>query len=138
MDELYLVFINRIGEDWLGDGLYEFLFSDTKTVDGDDWDANPASSGNPSPPLGDVIKLVGRLNTKIQFKLIQESDTFALWDSVDGVVALAWEDVSQYANYPESILHFHFGITKEDVEARLYEKDLVLDYIKVKNVEHEN
>tara|TARA_R110000772_G_scaffold88620_1_gene183985 strand:- start:487 stop:894 length:408 start_codon:yes stop_codon:yes gene_type:complete len=131
MTELYLVYINRIGEDWLGDCLYECLFSDSLEVDGDDWDAYPAS-GRPSPPNQEMVKLVGNLKTDIPFKLVQDSDTFAVWDAVDGVVALAWEDVSQYSTYPETTLHFHFGATKESVEAKLYEKDLVLEYNKIK------
>lgn len=127
MDELYLVYINKIGSNWVGEYIYEFLFSNSKEVDGDDWDAYPAS-GQPSPPDKSYIKSVGKLKTEMVFNLVQESDTFAVWDSVDGVVALAWENVFDYDVYPDTILHFHFGITKENVDDMLYTKDLVLNY----------
>jgi len=94
MEELYLIYVNKIGEDWTGKHLYEFLFSDTtENVDGDDWDAYPAS-GRPAPPNSGFVKKVGKLmSDDLKFKLVQNSSEFAVWDAVDGVVALAWEDI---------------------------------------------
>ena len=110
MGKLYLIYVNRIGEDWTGKQLYEFLFSDKiENVDGDDWDAYPAS-GRPSPPNGNFVKRVGRVVTEdLKFKLVQNSSEFAVWDAVDGVVALAWEDMDDYDEYPENRVAIHFG-----------------------------
>ena len=47
---------------------------------------------------------------------------------VDGVIAMAWENMEGYDEYPESRLHFSFGEEKQSVEDKLYEKDLVLNY----------
>lgn len=129
MEELYLIYVNRIGEDWTGNNLYEFLFSDrTENVDGDDWDAYPAS-GRPSPPNTSFVKKVGKLTTgELKFKLVQNSSEFAVWDAVDGVVALAWEDMDDYDEYPENRIAIHFGETIKSVEDKLYVHDLVLDY----------
>ena len=45
-----LVYINKIGQNWKGNYIYEFLFSDiVKDIDGEGWDSYP-SSGNPEPP----------------------------------------------------------------------------------------
>ena len=74
------------------------------------------------------------LKTDIKFHLVQESDTFAVWDSVDGIVALGWEDVDDYDVYPESRLWFGFGLDIDEVNERLYERDLVLEYNKDKQV----
>jgi len=129
MEDLYLIYVNKIGEDWTGKHLYEFLFSDrTENVDGDDWDAYPAS-GRPSPPNTDFVKRVGKLTTDdLKLNLVQNSSEFAVWDAVDGVVALAWENMDDYDEYPDNRIAIHFGETIKDVEDKLYEHDLVLDY----------
>lgn len=140
MDKLYLIYVNRIGEDWTGKHLYEFLFSDrTENVDGDDWDAYPAS-GRPSPPNTDFVKKVGRLVTgDLKFKLVQNSSEFAVWDAVDGVVALAWEDMDDYDEYPENRVAIHFGEEIKSIEDKLYEHDLILDYnVTINKVNNEN
>jgi hypothetical protein len=129
---LYLIYVNLLGTDWKDDYIYEFIFSDTTdNVDGEDWDLYPAS-GQPSPPRKVLIKSVGVLTTKIKLNVIQKSDTFAVWDAIDGVCALAWEDLMEYDEYPERRLVFKFGEEIKSVEDNLYEKDLVLEY-KVKN-----
>jgi hypothetical protein len=129
-----LIYINKVGKDWGGTYIYEFLFSDTtENVDGEEWDSVPAS-GRPEPPHSEFVKSVGILKTDIKFNLVQESDTFAVWDAVDGIVALGWEDVDDYEVYPESRLWFNFGLSMDEVNERLYERDLVLEYNKDKQV----
>ena len=123
-----LIYINEIGSDWTGNNIYEFLFSDTlEDVHGEDWDAYPAS-GIPEPPNSEFVKRVGRLTTELKFDLIQKSDTFAVFDAVDGVIALGWENLLDYDEYPEERLYFKFGEGLKDVEDKLYTRDLVLDY----------
>lgn len=126
---MQLIYVNKIGNDWTGKHIYEFLFStEIKDVDGDDWDAYPAS-GRPSPPAEGFVKRVGRLTTEdLKLNLIQESSEFAVWDAVDGVIALAWEDMEGYDEYPEERLAFHFGDDIQSVEDKLYSHDLVLEY----------
>jgi hypothetical protein len=132
--ELYLVFINKIGESWEGKTVYEFIFSHTtEDIDGDDWDEYPAS-GLPSPPNEGFVKAVGRLESELKLDVIQDSDTFAVWDAVDGIVALGWENINDYDEYPDRRLSFAFGEGVKDVEDKLYEKDLILEY-KLKNNE---
>ena len=122
-----------VGKDYKGNLLYEFIFSDTlENVDGEEWDTYPAS-GRPEPPHDNFIKKVGRLESELKLDVIQNSDTFAVWDAVDGVIALAWENINAYDSYPEKRLCFKFGETIEGVEAKLYEKDLILNY-KIKNL----
>jgi hypothetical protein len=124
-----LIYVNKVGNDWTGKHIYEFLFStEIKDVDGDDWDAYPAS-GRPSPPAEGFVKRVGRLTTEdLKLNLIQESTESAVWDAVDGVIALAWEDMEGYNEYPEERLAFHFGDDIQSVEDKLYSHDLVLEY----------
>ena len=125
-----LVYINKIGQNWKGNYIYEFLFSDVvKDIDGEGWDSYP-SSGNPEPPEGRFVKETGLLNTTLKLDLVQESDSFAMWDAVDGVVAMAWENMEGYDEYPEKRLFFSFGEDIESVNDKLYEKDMVLNYNK--------
>jgi len=131
MKELFLIYVNKVGKDYRGEFLYEFIFSDTiSNIDGEEWDTFPAS-GRPEPPHEHLIKKVGRLQSDLILDVIQESDTFAVWDAVDGVIALSWENINNYDTYPENRLCFKFGDTIKDVEAKLYEKDLILEYNKI-------
>ena len=128
MNELFLIYINMVGKDYKGNLLYEFIFSDTlENVDGEEWDTYPAS-GRPEPPNDNFIKKVGRLESELKLDVIQNSDTFAVWDAVDGVIALAWENINAYDSYPERRLCFKFGEPIDEVESKLYENDLILQY----------
>jgi hypothetical protein len=130
MKDLFLIYVNKIGKDYKENYLYEFIFSDTtENIDGDDWDTFPAS-GRPSAPHDHFIKKVGRLESEIKFDVVQDSDTFAVWDAVDEVIALAWENINAYDSYPEKRICFKFGEPMSEVESKLYEKDLILQYNK--------
>ena len=74
------------------------------------------ASGQPSPPRKDLVKAVGVLTSKLKLETVQNSDTFAVWDAIDDVIALAWEDITQYDEYPERRLRFKFGQTIKSVE----------------------
>jgi hypothetical protein len=129
MKDLFLIYVNVVGKDYKGNFIYEFIFSNTaKDIDGDEWDTFPAS-GRPEPPYENFIKNVGRLESDLKLDVIQNSDTFAVWDAIDGVIALAWENINDYESYPDKRLCFKFGETLTSVEEKLYEKDLILNYI---------
>jgi hypothetical protein len=131
MKEYFLIYVNKVGKDYRGEFLYEFIFSDTiSNIDGEEWDTFPAS-GRPEPPHEHLIKKVGRLQSELILDVIQESDTFAVWDAVDGVIALSWENINNYDTYPDNRLCFKFGDAIKDVETKLYEKDLILEYNKI-------
>ena len=66
----------------------------------------------------------------MKLDVVQNSDTFAVWDAVDGVIALAWENINAYDSYPDKRLCFKFGEKIKEVEEKLYEKDLILNYNK--------
>jgi hypothetical protein len=122
----YLTYVNGLGPNYKGDNLYEFIFSDSLDVWGDNWENKP-SNGYPIPPELQYIKKVGVLrNTDIKLELIQNSDFFSMVDAIDDVVALAWEeDVEE-----KKRLVFRFGITEQEIKDKLYERDLVLEFEK--------
>lgn len=128
MDDLYLIYVHRIGYDHANQFFYEFIFSDsTDNVDGEYWDSTPAK-GSPQPPYGDMIVQVGKVATDIKLDAIQDSDTFSMFDAVDGVIALAWENIDGLEDYPEPRLAFPFGMPIKDVADLLYERDVVMNY----------
>jgi hypothetical protein len=127
-----LVYVNELGPNYKGDNLYEFIFSDLDDVWGEEWDAEPAA-GKPSPPDVNFIKKVGVLkNSEIQLELIQNSDFFGLYDAIDGVISLAWEN----SNSDEILIHkrkrlvFQYNESLESIEDKLYERDIVLKWEK--------
>ena len=87
----YLIYINGLGPNFKGDNIYEFIFSETKEVWGENWESRPAN-GYPHPPDIEYITRVGVLNKGgISFDLVQDSDVFSVVDCMDGVLALGWE-----------------------------------------------
>lgn len=123
-----LIYVNKIGTDWNGTLICEFIFSETDEVDGEGWDVYPAKN-RAEPPEKEYIDMVGRVETDdVSLMCIQESDTFAVWDAIDGIVAMAWEDISDYDEYPDDRLSFFFGDTIESVKDKLYAKDIIIEW----------
>jgi hypothetical protein len=71
-----LIYINGLGPNYKGDNIYEFIFSDTLEVFGENWESKPAN-GYPSPPDMEYIRKVGTMiNEEISFELIQDPMCF--------------------------------------------------------------
>lgn len=127
-----LVYVNALGPNYKGDNIYEFIFSNQEDVWGDDWDKEPAG-GSPSPPHIQFVEKVGVLkNSGVELTLVQNSDFFAVYDSVEGVVGLAWEnsDSESITDFKQKRLVFHYGDDEKTVADKLYERDIVLNWEK--------
>ena len=133
----YLIYINGMGPNYKGDNIYEFIFSDTLEVFGENWESKPAN-GYPLPPDVEYIKKVGTLiNEEITFDLVQNSDVFSVIDSMDGVLALGWEKENDDKDFSlVKRLVFQFGESEEITKNKLYERDIVLQF--EKEVVYEN
>jgi hypothetical protein len=133
----YLIYINGMGPNYKGDNIYEFIFSNTLEVFGENWESKPAN-GYPSPPDMEYIKKVGTLiNEEVAFDLVQNSDVFSVIDSMDGVLALGWEKENDDKDFSLiKRLVFQFGETEENIKNKLYERDIVLQF--EKEVVYEN
>ena len=132
-----LIYVNELGPNYKGDNIYEFIFSDTiDNIWGENWESKPAN-GYPLPPDLDFIKKVGVLkNDQITMTVIQNSDYFSMMDSMDGVVALCWENESEDVDFTrQKRLVFKFGETEQSVKDKLYERDIVLEF--EKKIEYE-
>ena len=134
----FLVYVNGLGQNYKGEHIYEFIFSDTtEGIWGQDWESKP-SNGYPSPPDIEKIKKVGVLkNDIIKLSLIQNSDFFSMIDALDGVIALGWEEENDLIDFNQmKRLVFKFGETEKDIKDKLYERDIVLEF--EKKVVYEN
>jgi hypothetical protein len=126
-----LIYVNKLGSNYKGENLYEFIFSDsTENIWGESWDSKPAN-GYPSPPDIEFITKVGVLKNVLDFEVLQNSDIFSMIDGMDDVIALAWENESEQVNFDvQKRLVFRFGDTIESVKNKLYERDIVLEFEK--------
>jgi hypothetical protein len=134
----FLIYVNGLGQNYKGENIYEFIFSDTtEGIWGQDWESKP-SNGYPSPPDIEKIKKVGVLkNEIIKLSLIQDSDFFSMIDALDGVIALGWEEENDLIDFNQmKRLVFKFGETEKEVKDKLYERDIVLEF--EKKVVYEN
>ena len=132
-----LIYINGLGPNYKGDNIYEFIFSDTLEVWGENWESKPAN-GYPLPPDIEYVKKVGVLrNGEITLELIQDSDVFSLIDATDDVIALGWEKETEELDFSVTKrLVFKFVQNEEEVKYKLYERDIVLEF--EKKVVYEN
>ena len=129
---MYLIFVNELGPNYKGDNIYEFIFSDDiQNVWGEMWESKP-SNGYPTPPDLEFVKKVGILkNDKISLSVIQKSDYFSMTDSIDDVIAMAWENESDLINFDlVKRLVFRFGESEESIKNKLYARDIILEYEK--------
>jgi hypothetical protein len=69
--------------------------------------------------------------------VIQNSDYLSMIDSMDGIIALAYENESDEVDFDrQTRLVFSFGETEESVKNKLYERDIVLEFEKKVVYEH--
>lgn len=68
--------------------------------------------------------IIYTLVTSIPLGLITENLCLGMKHAIDNVVALAWEDISDYEEYPENgRLIFHYGISLDETEKLLKDKN---------------
>lgn len=125
----FLIYVNKLGLNYKGENLYEFIFSDNvNNVWGESWDSKPAN-GYPSPPDLEFISKVGLLKNELDFEVLQNSDIFSMMDGMEDVIALAWEKESESVNFEkDKRLVFRFGDTLDSVKNKLYARDIVLEF----------
>lgn len=124
-----LCFIKFIGVDSDGLNLYEFLFTkDIDTFWGENFEYMPCCLVNNLIPNEDDYSLVKKVKCDIKLKLIQESCCNSFQDCIDHCVALAYEDLTNYEEYPQDgRLVLQYGMEYEDVEELLALKNIVLE-----------
>jgi hypothetical protein len=128
LNDVYLCFIRLIGEENDGYYRYEFIFTDNPDeVWGEDWEHKPIGLINNPIPSDDYLTEIHIVKTKIKFDLIQNNMCFSMQDCLDGIVALAWQNIDELDAYPEDgRIYFMFGESLEDVERKLALKNVLM------------
>lgn len=129
MNELYLCFIKYIGKDIEEYNNYEFLFTDNiDTFWGENFEYMPCCLCDELIPNDEDFNTKKFLRTKLNLTLIQDSCCHSFQDCADGIIALAYENISDYEEYPEDgRLVLHYGISIEETEDLLSNKGLVFE-----------
>lgn len=122
LEEVRLGFIRLIGEESDGYYRYEFIFTDN--ID-EFWCENgeykPCCLVNNLQPKDEYITEIHIVKTKIKLDLIQDNCCFGFQDCTDGIIALAWENMDEYDEYPDERgrLFFKFGESLDETENKL-------------------
>ena len=136
-DNSYLVFVERLTEQPNSNGmyLYDFFFSETpEIVWGVDWDQQcPAACDIENlRPEKTTYNEIKRLSTIIPFTTAEDNSCFSMQDMVDGIFVCAWEDISEYEDYPEPFrLIFKFGEDFNSVEDKLAQRHQFFSDMKI-------
>lgn len=125
-EKLFLLFINYIGKDLDDKNLYEFLFGTEKQKEvfwGEDFEQKPAGICNDLTPMEDSFEDVRKIRVKFKLDLAKDSCCYSMSDCIDGVIALAWENIDNYDEYPtDGRFIVQFGESFEVVEDKLANK----------------
>jgi hypothetical protein len=123
-----LGFIKLIGEE--SDGYYRYEFIFTNNINefwGENFEYKPCCLCNGLSPDEKFIWEVHTVKMKIKLELIQDNCCFSFSDATDGIIAIAWEDISEYDEYPEEgRIFFRFGETLDEVEEKLAVKHVLM------------
>lgn len=119
-EKVYLLFINLVGEENDGYYRYEFIFTDNPDeAFGEDFEYKPASLVNSLYPNDEYITEIHTIKTKIKLDLIQNNSCFGMQDAMDGIVALAYENIDSYEEYPDDRIILFYGDEYSEVENKL-------------------
>ena len=117
----FLVYVKPLGKNAIDYYEYYFFFSETPDVVwGDDWGEPNPSSCQDTEPYDYTYISTYRLKTTIPFSVAQENSCFPMRFAKYGLIALCYEDISDYDEYPEPCrIVLHFGEEFDEVEKKL-------------------
>lgn len=123
-----LGFIRLIGEE--SDGYYRYEFIFTENINefwGENFEYKPCCLCNGLSPDDKFISEIHIVKMKIKLDLIQDNCCFSFSDATDGIIAIAWENMDDYDEYPEEgRIFFRFGETLNEVEEKLSVKNIIM------------
>lgn len=128
MEDLYLVHVKKIGLNLEGEYEYELYFSEDFTRY-DKHEINYRPCGLNKTKYSDYFdySCIKIINTTIKLSLIQDNMCFGYKHAVDGIIALGFEDINDYDEYPENgRLVLKYGKKLEEIEEILSNKDIYI------------
>ena len=120
-ENLFLIFVNSLGQDYKGYNTYELLFtSKLDDVTDDSWGVIPACIANVKQPDDSVVSCVYLLKTEyVEFQLAKDNAVFNMWDCMEGIIPLMWENKLLYSTYPDNLLIFRYGENLNEINERI-------------------
>lgn len=133
MSEYKVVYIIYVGKDIDDKNIYQFILSNNPDdVFSEGWGEKPASNIPKSILMidEDMYEYVKELKTDMVLDLAQDNSCFSMQDARDNIVALAYENIDNYEEYPEEgRIVIHFGESIDEVEKKLAKRNLFLKFI---------
>lgn len=120
-EDLYLIYVNRIGQNSDDYYEYEFFFSkDPDSAWGESWNELCPSACGDLKPSDDSYDEIFHLTSDINFFCAQENSCYSMADAIDHCIAIANEDINDLDEYPTPYrIVFQFGEKYEKVEEKL-------------------
>ena len=133
MSEYKVVYIIYVGKDIDDKNIYQFILSNNPDdVFSEGWGEKPASNIPKSILMidEDMYEYAKELKTAMILDLAQDNSCFSMQDARDNIVALAYENIDNYEEYPEEgRVVIHFGESIDEVEKKFAKRDLYLKFI---------
>lgn len=133
MSEYKVVYIIYVGKDVDNKNIYQFILSNNPDdVFSEGWGEKPASNIPKSILMidEDMYEYVKEVKTDITLDLAQDNSCFSMQDARDNIVALGYENIDTYEEYPEDgRIVIHFGESIDEVEKKFAKRDLYLKFI---------
>ena len=128
MSEYKVVYIIYVGKDIDDKNIYQF----PDDVFSEGWGEKPASNIPKSILMidEDMYEYVKELKTDMILDLAQDNSCFSMQDARDNIVALAYENIDNYEEYPEEgRIVIHFGESIDEVEKNFAKRNLFLKFV---------
>lgn len=129
LDELKLGFVRLLGKDVSEYYNYELVMTNNiNDFWGEGFEYKPAGLSNSLSPDEKYVDKVIRFKSFIKLDLIQDSGSFSMQDAMDGIVAIAWENLDEAEVYPEEgRLVLQFGEDYDVLERKLAMKHILIN-----------
>lgn len=129
---LYIVYAKYFGEEINGNYIYHFYLSNNPDdVFAEGWGDIPAC--NVSDNLMDIddsqYEYIVQLKSDIKLDLARNCCCFSMQDCRDNIIALAYENLDDAEEYPDTRIIIHFGDNIDDVEEMFGKRDVILQYV---------
>lgn len=133
MSDYKVVYVLYVGKDVDNLNIYHFLLStNSEEVFSEGWGEKPSCNiNNDFLMISDnMYEYVKELKTSIILDLAQDNSCFSMQDCRDNIIALAYENIDNYEEYPdEGRIVIHFGDSIDEVERILAKRNLFMKFV---------
>lgn len=126
-----LVYVSKIGTDGEGKNIYHFYYSDDiDNIWMEQWGEKPACNCRFLKPEDEMIKYTKELKSFLSLTLGQDSCCSSYQDVCDGCVAIVYENIDEYEEYPEPFrIVIRYGETMDEVDKIFAQRDIKMTFV---------